>query len=107
MSEELARDNALNVVGDNAGVEWRRAVVEYVKTLPAMELLGEKVRTLCLERGLAPHHHNAWGSMIRTLVKEGYLEPIEGRFEAMKAKGSHARKSQVYRTKPTALAVAA
>jgi hypothetical protein len=99
MSEETARDNALNVVLDNAG-DWKEQVREYVKRLPpGMELLGEKVRTLCLDRGVKPHHHNAWGAMIKTLVKEGYLEPIAGRFEAMKAKGSHARKTQVYRTK--------
>jgi hypothetical protein len=107
-AETVARDNAQTAVLDNAGVEWRQQVRDYIKGIaPGTELRGEQVRTLCLDRGIKPHHHNAWGAMIKTLVKEGYLEVIDGKFEAMQAKGSHARKTQVYRTKPSVLAAAA
>lgn len=105
MSEEIARDNSLNVVLDNAGGEWQHRVREHVKQMtPGIEVRGENIRTACENLGAKPHHHNAWGAMIKTLVKEGYLEVIEGRFEAMQAKGSHARKTQVYRTKPPVVA---
>lgn len=89
---------------NNAGGDFKQQVRDFVQQLRLPEVRGEQIRTLCLDRGIKPTHHNAWGAMIKTLVKEGYLEPIPGKFEAMEAKGSHARKTQVYRTKATVAA---
>jgi len=100
MSEEAARDHALDAVLNNTPVGWKEQVREFVKSLPVMKLRAEEIRLMCIKRGLVPHHHNAWGGMTTSLVKDGYLEPIPDCYEAMQAKGSHARKTQVYQTKP-------
>jgi len=57
---------------------------------------GEDVRVLCAEVEIAPHHHNAWGAAINTMVRRGLLVPT-GMFTQMKDVRSHARLTRVYR----------
>lgn len=43
-----------------------------------------------------PHHHNAWGAVIRMAVRRGLLMDT-GQMAHMTSKKSHARRSPVYR----------
>lgn len=97
--EQAARDAALSRVLDNAGPNWRDAAHRVLHSLPQSELTGEDLRLACAAAGVIPHHHNAWGGFIASLVKAGYLVPV-GKRVAMRAKGSHARKTDVYTKHP-------
>jgi hypothetical protein len=94
--ECAARDAALAQVGDNAGADWRIAARDVFDAMPEDEMTGEDIRLACEAAGVKPHHNNAWGAMVLTLVREGLLEPTN-EYRPMRAKGSHARKTQVYR----------
>lgn len=93
--EVAARDEALERVVENAGTSWQDRATAVLRGMAASEVTGEDVRLACEAQGVRPHHHNAWGGMTARFVKEGLLVPT-GRYVAMKAKGSHARKTQVY-----------
>jgi hypothetical protein len=88
------RDAALERVADNAG-DFMGAALATVARLPAGEWTGEQIRTAVLNRGIVPHHHNAWGALICAAVKQGLVVPT-GRYVAMRARKSHARKTPVY-----------
>lgn len=94
--EDLARDVAFSQVLDHAGEDWRVRAAIVVQRMRACEVTGEDVRISCEAANVKPHHHNAWGAFIAGLVRDGSLIPT-GRYVAMKAKGSHARKTQLYR----------
>ena len=89
------RDEALERVLEHAGDDWRTQAAAIVETLRG-EVTGEDIRLACQEHGIEPHHSNAWGGFVAALVKDKTLIPT-GLYVAMKAKGSHARKTQVYR----------
>ena len=93
--EVQAKDAAIDQVLDNAGLSWQERATAVLRGMTASEVTGEDVRLACEARGVRPHHHNAWGGLTSRLVKAGLLVPT-GRYVAMKAKGSHARKTQVY-----------
>lgn len=88
------RDEALERVLEHAGDDWREKAIAIVGGMSG-EVTGEDIRLACLERDVEPHHSNAWGGFIARLVKDETLTPT-GRYVPMKAKGSHARKTQVY-----------
>jgi truncated hemoglobin YjbI len=91
------RDTGLKRVGNNAH-EFMEAGLAAIARLPkGLEYTGERIRALLLHQGIVPHHHNAWGALITVALKGGYLHST-GRYEAMQAKKSHARKTQVYVT---------
>jgi hypothetical protein len=94
-SEPAARDEALARVAENAGEDWRTSALAVLAELPD-ELTGEDIRLACLAAGVEPHHHNAWGSFICSLVREGVLVAT-GEYRPMRSPGSHARKTAVYR----------
>ena len=104
MFEIDARDAALERVLTNAGDDWKAKAIAIVHTLPA-EVTGEDIRLACAAAGVIPHHHNAWGGFISHLVSSGYLVPA-GKRVPMRAKGSHARKTDVYRNTPPGSATA-
>lgn len=93
--EAQARDEALERVLDNAGLSWQERATAVLRSMSASEVTGEDIRLACMARGIQPHHHNAWGGLISRFVSDGLLVAT-GRYVAMKAKGSHARKTQVY-----------
>jgi hypothetical protein len=93
--ELAARDAALDRVLTNAGEGWKARALAIVRTLPE-EVTGEDIRLACQSAGVTPHHHNAWGGFISSLDTHQQLTPL-GRRVPMRAKGSHARKTDVYR----------
>jgi len=92
-----ARDAALSRVASNSGA-WR------ANALAALSLLdrgytgtAEDIRIRLGMKGLkAPHHHNAWGELIKTAIKVGKIVPT-GQRRHMKTTKSHARQTPVYR----------
>lgn len=89
------RDVACEEVLAKAGQKWQTDARSVLLQMP-QELTGEDLRLACEDKGIKPHHPNAWGSFVLSLIKQGYLERT-GRCVAMKAPESHARQTQVYR----------
>lgn len=95
--ELASRDSALTRVLTNAGPDWREQVDAVVAALAVGTLVtSEDIRLACAERGIVPHVANAWGGIVNRLIRSGVLEPT-GQRVAMRAPGSHARKTDVYR----------
>jgi len=95
--EKDERDEALRRVRDNAGLSWQvQATNLLMRQQAGLELTGEDLRMACLDVEIVPHHHNAWGGLISALVREGILVPT-GRYRKMRAPGSHARETKIYR----------
>lgn len=93
--ECAARDESLERVVANAGDDWRARALDVISRMPNGEVTGEDIRLACLDAGVEPHHHNAWGGVIAGLVRSGQLIDT-GRRRAMRASGSHARKTPIY-----------
>ena len=90
------RDQALQQVAQRSGRWWQDAI-RAVQALPAgFEGTGEDIRLELERQGLRPHHHNAWGSMVRRCMQLGLLKKT-GKRRAMKTPKSHARPTDVYR----------
>jgi hypothetical protein len=102
--ERAARDAALDTVLDHAGQDWREQAKAVLHDMDDREVTGEDIRLACEAAGVRPHHHNAWGAFVASLVRDGLLIPT-GRYVPMKAKGSHARKTQLYRLMIAVLSV--
>lgn len=97
MNEAQARaDHFMNIVLSNAPEDFGDNVIRFVASLPKGTLCtGETIRLGCLEHGIAPHHHNAWGAVISRCVRAGLLTET-GRFPRMKSASSHARRNPEY-----------
>ena len=91
---EAARNQALDRVSKNSDSFMLDAVSEALD-LPQGEYTGEDLRVLISNKGILPHHPNAWGAVIMTLVRCGVLTKT-GSYSKMKIKGSHARQTPVY-----------
>ena len=88
------RDEALALVTDNAGPSWMdKALAEIIKVHG--EVTGEKIRGIVTHAIGPPHHHNAWGAVVRTAIKRGILHRTGQRVNMMGPK-SHARMTDVY-----------
>jgi hypothetical protein len=59
-------------------------------------MTGEDVRVAIVNTVGEPHHHNAWGAMIKSAVKQRLIIPT-GKWRPMKLPQSHARVSPIYR----------
>lgn len=91
------RDEAIEMVVGNAGLEFRAGITKVLSGLPTGTLItGEGFRIKCLAEMPAPHHHNAWGGTVAGLVRSGRLVGT-GMYESMTSVKSHARKTQIYR----------
>lgn len=92
------RDAALARVGSHGGGNWSRAARLKVRSFPTgWEGTGEDIRLRLLNAGFPPpHHHNAWGSLVGTLEKHGWLR-WTGEIRSMRTRRSHARSTKVYR----------
>lgn len=90
------RDKALDRVTCNAG-DFNMLARRFLRTLkPGRRYTGEEIRRLCTKKGIKPHHHNAWGALIRWGVEKAIL--IEtGEYEQMRDVKSHARRTPIYR----------
>lgn len=60
------------------------------------EATGEQIRMQVEPLAGPPHHHNAWGALVRTATARGLIE-FAGRYENMRTPKSHARRTPVYR----------
>ena len=96
------RDKAIQKVSINSGnwIQRARAMLRSV-IKPGWEGTGEDIRLELLKAGLpAPHHHNAWGALIKSVVPKHFIPT--GKFRHMRTKKSHARQTIVYRKKDEA-----
>jgi hypothetical protein len=69
----------------------------YVSLIPAdWHGTAEDMRLMLGKQGCPlPHHHNAWGALVRSARIKGLLSEIG--FEKAKTKKSHARRVLTYR----------
>jgi len=88
------RDKALKQVADNSG-EWMDRALAAVKLLAPGEYTGEDIRLAVIEMIGAPHHHNAWGAVVKMSLAHKAIRPT-GRLTAMKTRKSHGRRTAVY-----------
>jgi len=99
-----ARDNALETVAGNAG-EWMPRALKAIQNIRMATLLpitgtwtGEDIRIYVTNTIGPPHHHNAWGALIKAAITQKLIVPT-GQYRPMKSKKSHARRTPVYRLK--------
>jgi hypothetical protein len=98
-ASETARDHALGLVSRHAGIEFMEAAKAVIlERLSGTECLAEEMRRVCEEAGVAPHHHNAWGSLTNQLVKAGILLET-GRMAKSTCVRSHARRQPIWRVR--------
>src|SRR5262245_8323860 len=92
-----AHDEALARITAHAG-DWITIALRTMLHIEAgPDLTGENIRQQLLAMGCPPpHHHNAWGALIREAVQRGILADT-GRYAQMASKRSHARRTPVYR----------
>lgn len=90
-----ARNRSLDQVKNNSGDFMQRAEAAFADIAWPLEVIGEDIRMALTARGVEPHHHNAWGVFIASLVRRGHLQPT-GRLRQMRGAKSHARKTEIY-----------
>ncbi len=95
-SGELLRDEAIAKVSDN-NEKWMELCVESATHFAEHHdtFTGEDIRFTCLGSVGHPHHSNAWGALVNTLIRRKIIKPT-GEYRAMKDDSSHARKTPVY-----------
>ena len=93
---KLERDKALYIVADNSE-SWIDKACRAMRFLSVRrDWTGEDIR-LTLETVVgAPHHHNAWGALIKRAINEGLIH-YTGKHVHMRTLKSHARQTPVYR----------
>jgi hypothetical protein len=97
-TEELARDKSLTKVKDNSG-EWFTLALAAFNCLHIplnATFTGESIRIWLSLMIPKSHSPNAWGALIGHLLRQGRIKPT-GQYTKMTAKGSHARKTALYR----------
>lgn len=96
VASKAARDDALAKVSDHAG-EWMDTAYAALLTIRiGTELTGEDVRRRLSEMGCPlPHHHNAWGALIRSAIRRRVLRDT-GRLVHMRSVRSHGRRTALY-----------
>lgn len=88
------RDAALNRVASNSGEFVDRALAA-IQSLPRGDYIGEEIRNKLIEQGIKPHHPNAWGALINTAQRRGYIKK-NGKWRSMQGPKSHARATPEY-----------
>lgn len=90
-----ARDSALDQVSGHAGEWMDKALFAVANINTGFELTGEDIRLRVADRVGNPHHHNAWGALIKAALKQKLITPT-GKQRAMQTVKSHARKTPLY-----------
>ena len=92
-----ARDEGMDRVARNAGEDFTRRVRSHFQThfQTGRHVTGEMVKLSCVRAGIEPHHHNAWGPVIKSLIVSGLLRKT-GHTVLMKTRQSHARRNPLY-----------
>lgn len=88
------RDKAIDRVTTNSG-EFMSDALAALRRIEAKHVTGEDVREYLTGIGIQPHHHNAWGALIMTAIKDGILKPTQ-QFKNMRGPKSHGRMTRVY-----------
>jgi hypothetical protein len=92
----VARDAAIERVLENAGESFSVRVLQIVSQIPLGTLCtGESIRRRCIQQGVLPHHHNAWGGVMAGLSRSPLLEQT-GQWVQMQEVRSHARRTPEY-----------
>lgn len=93
-----ARDEGqARVLARSAG--FTANAVEVVRRrLAGAEVLAEEFRRVCVEEGVEPLHHNAWGALTSQLSKMEMIEKT-GQYERSRDPRSHARLQPVWRVR--------
>ena len=93
-----ARDELLKQVAANAG-SWMAGGLGMIAALREWSGTAEALRLHLQRMGLnPPHHHNAWGALIKKAISGGYLVPT-GRYAHMATVKSHGRRTPIYRSR--------
>lgn len=96
---KAARDDGIERVSRD---DFQAQVFGLVRKLPPdVEVTGEDIRMMATERGIEPHHWNAWGAVMMHMVRSKMIFKT-GRWVPMQDKSSHARQTPVYRSKSEA-----
>ena len=96
---EQLRDEALELVLENAGDHWRSRAVALIRELLAgQEVLAEDWRLLCAQYGITPHHPNAWGGLTAAMMKDGTIIDT-GRLAQSRDPRSHARRQPIWKVR--------
>lgn len=99
-AEAVARDRALEQVAENAGEDFQAQVFQVMERIRnGTKVTGEDIRLRCERLGIEPHHPNAWGAVVKALLRADRMHATK-EYRAMKAPGSHARRTRVYRVGP-------
>jgi hypothetical protein len=88
------RDEGIEQVSENAG-NFMDEGLDAIRALAFLEITGEFIRRHLEEKGIKPHHVNAWGALINVAVKRKYLIPTE-RFLKSTSPKNHAHHYRVY-----------
>ncbi len=91
---ERLRDRGLYTVAVKAA-PWFDKALEQVAGLRGWEGTGEDLRIALVPIIGEPHKPNAWGALINSAIKSGYLTRT-GERRKMRTKKSHARTTDVY-----------
>jgi hypothetical protein len=90
---EDLRDAALAQVLENADEDFKAHVYDLIRGLPADWIgTGEDIRKMAM---VQPHSPNAWGAVINTGIRRGWLAHT-GEYRKMRQASSHARETRVY-----------
>lgn len=89
-----AKKKALEKVADNSG-DFVADALAAIRELPAGRYTGEDFRIALEERGVKPHHPNAWGALTSIAARRKIIEATTS-MRAMRSKKSHARLTRVW-----------
>jgi hypothetical protein len=91
------RDRGIKLVLDNSG-KWKECALSVISGLRNWEGIAEDFRRAVIPICGKPHHSNCWGAITNAAERAGYLEKT-GKYRQPKSSKSHARKTQVFRSK--------
>ncbi len=90
-----ARDEALERVLE-PNEDWQTRCLAAIQRLTwAHDFTGEDLRLHLIETVGRPHHHNAWGALVRNAVSQDLIRAT-GLWRPMRTKRSHTRRTPVY-----------
>ena len=92
-----ARDAGMAKVSDHSGW-WFVAATKIIAQMQSWRGTGEDLRLHITDRIGPPHHCNTWGALTAQAVKQGLLIKT-GERRSMRMIKSHARQTDVYRTR--------
>ena len=77
------------------------AALAEIARLPPSEYQGEDIRAILVGKHITPKSHQAWGALICTAVRRGYLIPT-GIYRPTSSVRTHGHRTQVYSTRRAA-----